>query len=560
MTGKLTRQALEQRVRDLEAEIADLKRLPAQSVEPDKNADGPQSAEPYYRLIIENAADLIFTVNEKGEFVYISPNCRFILGYEPEAFIGRSFVPFVHPDDTPGVYRILSEVFTRYQNNGANGVGRLNLEYRALTRDGEFKWLSAGNTLVKKTHRNMEVVCIARDITEQKETARKLEESEQRYRFLVEESNDIIWTFDLSSMTFVYVSRSVERILGIPQDQASGVGLDDIFDPETEKKVRAAFESAAGDPDGDGRVMTEADHLGKNGRTVSMEVNALLHRDARGRPVSFTGVSRDITERNAALREREKLQAQLRHARQMEAIGTLAGGIAHDFNNILFSVIGYTELAIDEAAEGSQLHQNLRQVLAAGNRARDLVRQILAITRNEKQAFRPVAVSGLVRDALETVRSGFPPGVALRENICRDQLTVNADPVQLHQVIANLAANAGHAMQGRDGVVEVQVTRFCMDPESTLCHLDAAAGDYARISVSDTGPGIDKQDLGKIFEPYFTTRKEGTGTGLGLSIVHGIVKVHKGFLTVDSESGRGSVFHVHLPLVRDDWEAGASDL
>jgi len=168
-------------------------------------------------------------------------------------------------------------------------------------------------------------------------------------------------------------------------------------------------------------------------------------------------------------------------------------------------------------------------------------------------------VSGLVRDALETVRSGIPPGVALRENICRDQLTVNADPVQLHQVIANLAANAGHAMQGRDGVVEVQVTRFCMDPESTLCHLDAAAGDYARISVSDTGSGIDKQDLGKIFEPYFTTRKEGTGTGLGLSIVHGIVKVHKGFLTVDSESGRGSVFHVHLPLVRDDWEADSPD-
>ncbi|MFO7861357.1 MAG: PAS domain S-box protein, partial [Desulfosalsimonas sp.] len=392
MTGKLTRQALEQRVRDLEAEIAGLKRLQGQSPEPDKNAAGPQSAEQYYRLIIENAADLIFTVNEKGEFVYISPNCRFILGYEPEAFIGQSFVPFVHPDDTPGVYSILSEVFTRYQNNGANGVGRLNLEYRALTRDGEFKWLSAGNTLVKETDRNVEVVCIAKDITEQKEAARKLEESEQRYRFLVEESNDIIWTFDLSSMTFVYVSRSVERILGLPQDQASGVGLDDIFDPETEKKVRAAFEFAATDPDGDGRVMTEADHLGKNGQKVSMEVNAVLHRDAGGKPVSFTGVSRDITERNAAVREREKLQAQLRHARQMEAIGTLAGGIAHDFNNILFSVTGYTELALDEAAEGSQLHQNLCQVLAAGNRARDLVRQILAITRNEKQAFRPVAV------------------------------------------------------------------------------------------------------------------------------------------------------------------------
>ncbi|MCF8027760.1 MAG: PAS domain S-box protein [Desulfobacteraceae bacterium] len=558
MTAEATKEALKQRIRELEEEIAALS--PSGTPEVGQSHAGQQSCEQYYRMIVENAADLIFTVNENGEFVYISPNCRAILGYGPEEFVGKPFVPFVHPDEVESILGILSEIFIRYQSRGAHGVGRMTLEYRALTRDGQWRWLSAKNTIVKETGNHLEVVCIARDITEQKEAARKLEESEQRYRFLVEESNDIIWTFDLSSMTFVYVSRSVERILGIPQDQASGVGLDDIFDPETEKKIRTAFETAAADPDGDGRVMTEADHLGKNGRKVSMEVNAVLHRDAGGKPVSFTGVSRDITERNAAVREREKLQAQLRHARQMEAIGTLAGGIAHDFNNILFSVIGYTELAIDEAAEGSQLHQNLCQVLAAGNRARDLVRQILAITRNEKQAFRPVPVSGLVREALETMRAGFPRDVALRENICHEQLTVNADPLQLHQVIANLAANAGHAMQGRYGVVEVKVTRFCPDQETMLCHPDAADGDYARISVSDTGPGIDKQDLGKIFEPYFTTRKEGTGTGLGLSIVHGIVKVHKGFLTVDSEPGRGSVFHVHLPLVRDDWEADSPDL
>ncbi|MBS0013958.1 MAG: PAS domain S-box protein, partial [Desulfobacterales bacterium] len=290
MTAQSTKESLKKRIAELEEQLAALKRGPA--APPEQAGEGQQSCEPYYRMIVENAADLIFTVNENGEFVYISPNCRAILGYGPETFIGKPFVPFVHPDDVAGILNILSEIYTRYQNRGVHGVGRMTLEYRALTKDGNWRWLAARNTIVRESPEHVEVVCIARDTTDQKEAARKLAESEQRYRFLVEESNDIIWTFDLSSMTFVYVSRSVERILGVPQDQASGVGLDAIFDPETAKKVRTVFASAAADPDGDGRVMTEADHLGKNGRKVCMEVNALLHRDAGGKPVSFTGVSR----------------------------------------------------------------------------------------------------------------------------------------------------------------------------------------------------------------------------------------------------------------------------
>ncbi|MFW6284157.1 MAG: PAS domain S-box protein, partial [Desulfosalsimonas sp.] len=322
MTAQSTKKTLKKRIAELEKELAALKRTP-DGLSESTGAVG-HGCEQYYRMIVENAADLIFTVNEKGQFVYISPNCRIILGYGPEAFIGKSFVPFVHPNDVESILNILSEIYIRYQNRGVHGVGRMALEYRALTEDGNWRWLSARNTIVRESPEHIEVVCIARDITEQKEAAEKLEQSEHRYRFLVEQSNDIIWTFDLSSMTFVYVSRSVERILGVSQDHASGVGLDDIFDPETEKKVRAAFESGAADPDCGGRVMIEADHLGKNGQKVSMEVNALLHRDSGGKPVFFTGVSRDITERKAAVREREKLQAQLRNARQMEAIGTLA--------------------------------------------------------------------------------------------------------------------------------------------------------------------------------------------------------------------------------------------
>ena len=264
--------------------------------------------------------------------------------------------------------------------------------------------------------------------------------------------------------------------------------------------------------------------------------------------------ARDITEERQHEAQRAQLENQLRQAQKMEAVGTLAGGIAHDFNNILSAILGYTDLALTEVQKGTLLHQNLSEVLFAGNRARELVGQILSISRPDTQEMRPVPLNSLVKEAMKMLRSTIPSSISLRERVCQEQLMVVADPTQLHQVIVNLATNAKQAMPEQNGEVEVWLDRIVFDDQLGAAHPDLIPGPYARLSVSDTGIGIPKEQQEKIFEPYFTTKERGEGTGLGLSVVHGIVSAHKGKIVLSSQPGRGSLFQVYLPL--DEREPG----
>ncbi len=264
--------------------------------------------------------------------------------------------------------------------------------------------------------------------------------------------------------------------------------------------------------------------------------------------------ARDITEERQHEAQRAQLENQLRQAQKMEAVGTLAGGIAHDFNNILSAILGYTDLALTEVQKGTLLHRNLSEVLFAGNRAKELVGQILSISRPDTQEMRPVPLNSLVKEAMKMLRSTIPSSISLRERVCQEQLMVVADPTQLHQVIVNLATNAKQAMPEQNGEVEVWLDRIVFDDQLGAAHPDLIPGPYARLSVSDTGTGIPKEQQEKIFEPYFTTKERGEGTGLGLSVVHGIVRAHKGKIVLSSQPGRGSLFQVYLPL--DEREPG----
>jgi PAS domain S-box-containing protein len=254
----------------------------------------------------------------------------------------------------------------------------------------------------------------------------------------------------------------------------------------------------------------------------------------------------DLTQRKTAELERKKMESALQQAQKMESIGTLAGGIAHDFNNILSSVIGYTELSLDQIDYGTLLYENLSEVRSAGLRAKDLVKQILTLSRHEEHEKKTIFVYPLVKEALKMLRSTIPSSASITENITNEQLVVHADPTQIHQVIMNLATNAIHAMTDMEGKMEVSIQSVSVDQT----YLDIAPGDYAKITVSDSGMGIPEDHLDKIFDPYFTTKEKGRGTGLGLAVVHGIVKSHKGYITVDSVSGKGTSFHVYLPLAK----------
>ncbi len=253
---------------------------------------------------------------------------------------------------------------------------------------------------------------------------------------------------------------------------------------------------------------------------------------------------RDIT-------ERKKMEAQYRQSQKMEAIGTLAGGIAHDFNNILAAIMGYTELSIEDSARGISVQHNLDQILKSAIRARDLVRQILAFSRKDMEARAPLQVSPLIKEAIKLLRATLPATIDIRETISRQSGLINANPTQIHQVLMNLCTNAAHAMSENGGVLEIGLSSVFLAERQAADYHDLPEGAYVKVTVSDTGTGIDPHFIDRIFEPFFTTKEFGKGTGMGLAVAHGIVKSCGGDIWVRSNPGKGTTFDVLLPELTD---------
>ena len=249
--------------------------------------------------------------------------------------------------------------------------------------------------------------------------------------------------------------------------------------------------------------------------------------------------------------ERIKLDNQLRNNQKLEAIGNLAGGIAHDFNNILSSIIGFTELSLEDVEKGTSIEGNLQEVYTAGKRAKDLVRQILAFSRQADEELKPIRVQPIVKEVLKFIRASIPTTIQIKPSIESDSL-IMGDATQIHQVLMNLCTNAAFAMEDKAGILEVALNDFTVDGTASGENLDLPVGDYIEIRVSDTGAGIKPEIMDKIFEPYFTTKGLGEGTGLGLSMVHGIVESYGGRVSVDSTWGQGTTFTIYLPVARGE--------
>ncbi|MBI5582636.1 MAG: hypothetical protein HY892_02320 [Deltaproteobacteria bacterium] len=253
-----------------------------------------------------------------------------------------------------------------------------------------------------------------------------------------------------------------------------------------------------------------------------------------------------------ALRESEER----RQAQKMEAIGTLAGGIARDFNNILTAILGYTELALLDIPQDTPAYRDLSRVIQAGQRAKELVGQILVFTRKEEPKLKPIFLSSLVKEALKLMRALIPNTIAIDLDLDPEEGMVVAEPIQIHQVILNLCTNGAQAMQHRGGTITIRLSRVYLAESIPAVYARLAPGSYARLSISDNGPGMEGKILDRIFDPYFTTKEKGQGTGLGLSTVMGILKSHRGAITVESEVGRGSRFNVFLPTAEIGSAAG----
>jgi nitrogen-specific signal transduction histidine kinase/ActR/RegA family two-component response regulator len=275
---------------------------------------------------------------------------------------------------------------------------------------------------------------------------------------------------------------------------------------------------------------------------VDVTINPV--RDPAGQIGAYLGVGRDVT--------RELImEAQMRQAQKMEAIGTLAGGIAHDFNNILGAIFGFTELAIEAVKDRADAQLYLFEILKASERARDLVTQILAFSRQTGEATKLMQPRHIVREALKLLRASLPSTIAIRESVISDAMVLG-DPSQVHQVIMNLCTNAGYAMRDTGGVLDVSLHEVELDVKFISQCPNARAGRHVVLTVADTGPGIPPDIRDRIFDPFFTTKPKGEGTGLGLSVVHGIAKAMGGVVTVESERGKGTEFSVYMPVAQGD--------
>ncbi len=344
-------------------------------------------------------------------------------------------------------------------------------------------------------------------------------------------------------------NKAFENISGYSNAEVSSLKAPDSYYSEEDiKKAKEYVETLlTGDTSN-----IELQFICKDGQLLPTEYSSSIIKDVDGNPKAILAIGRDLSERKKDEKEREELEKQLLHAQKMEAIGTIAGGIAHDFNNILSAIVGFTEMAKIETAEDSRAAASLNEVLQASQRATGLVRQILTFSRkgdHQREALQPYLVA---REALKLMRASLPATIEIQEDMDPACGYVLADPTKIHQTIVNLCTNALHAMEDETGTIKVSMARSELSNDDVLGHPGVSPGAFIELIVADSGCGMDQQTQQRIFEPYFTTKETGKGTGLGLSVVLGIVQDYGGMITVNSERGKGTTFHVYFPAISEE--------
>jgi two-component system cell cycle sensor histidine kinase/response regulator CckA len=364
---------------------------------------------------------------------------------------------------------------------------------------------------------------------------KQLRLSEEKFRRLFSLSSDALFLIENESGEILEINDAAQRQYGFSRDELIGMKNTDLSaEPHQTRKATVSRYTH----------IPVRYHRKKDGTVFPVEIIA-SHLEWNGKEAHLASI-RDISFRIQAEKERTDLAARLQRAQKLESIGNLAGGIAHDFNNILTSIIGYSELALVDSDNQTNLKNHLKEVLTAAKRAKELVKQVLAFARQSDEAVKPIRVDIIAKEALRLIRSSIPTTIEIEQDISNSR-PILGNPTQVHQIFMNLCTNAAQAMTERGGVLAVRIDDVMIEKEIDGRGLDLAPGFYLRISVSDTGTGIAPDVIGNIFDPYFTTKGLAEGTGMGLAVVHGIVESYGGKIAVESQLNQGTCFTLYLP-------------
>jgi two-component system, cell cycle sensor histidine kinase and response regulator CckA len=371
--------------------------------------------------------------------------------------------------------------------------------------------------------------------------------SEEKYRTILDTIEDGYYEVDLAGNIKQY-NKAMVRMLQYSAGELTGKNYLEFVDAEDKRTIFKTFNQVyrTGNP----VKVFDWRLIRKNNILCHVETSVSLNLDKNNVPTGFSGIVRDLTDRHEGEKRRKELEAQLHQSQKLESLGTLAGGIAHDLNNILFPMIGYTEMTLEELPANSPLRDNLDKVMKSANRAKAMIQQILAFGRQRSDEYaEPVQIEPVITETVDFLQNSFPSTISIEKKIAGSIGKVSINASGFHQVIMNLCTNALHAMEDQpSGRLEITVEQRHMTESDIAPYRDLMVGDYVRICVADNGKGISPDAAGKIFEPYFTTKTQDKGTGLGLSVSYGIIKNAGGIITVNSVPGVGSNFEIFLPV------------
>ena len=486
--------------------------------------DALRRSEGKYRTVVENAKEGIAVIQDEI-ILFANPIILTMIGSSLANLQKKPFIHFFHTEDRDQIM----EQYLKIQN----GIDMLTpRQYRMIDNRKDTRWVEATGVSISWDDKPT-VLMFLNDVTERKETTDALRESEERLRSIFETSADILFITQLDGQ-ILDINPVVEDILGFTRDEAIGANAGMFYRDITERDalIRGVREK--------GLVKNQEIELQKrDGTVVESLITATGRHNEYGVMIGIQGTIKDIT-------EKKNLERQLIHAQKMEAIGNLAGGIAHNFNNILVGIMGYAELLMTRRSTDDPDYKPIKTIFDGTTRAAEMTNQLLNFSRGGETLFQRISLNNVVRNVVPLLSSTFKGEIDLKTSLDTKILPIKGDEGQLEQCLLNLCINARDAMPN-GGELYIETTNRYLDEDFARTHLDAQAGEFVVVTVSDTGTGMPPEVKERIFEPFFTTKKSSGGTGMGLATLYGIVKNHDGFITVYSEEGTGTTFKLYFP-------------